>query len=96
MSQVKKLHSGSNIIPDLIALILLRSRIQILSGFSVHPVSQESTADGKLELSAKNLLPSSLVGGRNGTDYHNDHSSKRESDFDSHKPNQLELLQVLS
>lgn len=59
-------------------------------GFSVHPVSQESTADGKLELSAKNFLPSSLVGGRNGSDYHNDHSSKRDSDFDSHKPNQLE------
>ncbi|MBA0682051.1 hypothetical protein Goari_023806, partial [Gossypium aridum] len=61
-------------------------------GFSVHPVSQESTADGKLELSAKNFLPSYLVGGRNGSDYHNDHSSKRESDFDSHKPNQLEPI----
>ncbi|PPD93504.1 hypothetical protein GOBAR_DD09556 [Gossypium barbadense] len=61
-------------------------------GFSVHPVSQESTADGKLELSAKNFLPSSLVGGRNGSDYHNDHSSKRDSDFDSHKPNQLEPI----
>ncbi|KAH1097391.1 hypothetical protein J1N35_014312 [Gossypium stocksii] len=61
-------------------------------GFSVHPVSQESTADGKLELSAKNFLPSYLVGGRNGSDYHNDHSSKRESHFDSRRPNQLEPI----
>ncbi|KAA3484231.1 zinc finger CCCH domain-containing protein 38-like [Gossypium australe] len=61
-------------------------------GFSVHPVSQESTADGKLELLGKNFLPSSLVGGRNDSDYHNDHSSKRKSDFDSHKPNQLEPI----
>ncbi|KAK8506726.1 hypothetical protein V6N13_065858 [Hibiscus sabdariffa] len=59
-------------------------------GFLVHPVSQVNTEDGKPELSANKLLLSSLVGGTNGSDYHNDHSSKRESDFDSHKPNQLQ------
>ncbi|XP_022721314.1 zinc finger CCCH domain-containing protein 38-like isoform X2 [Durio zibethinus] len=59
-------------------------------GFSLHPVSQKNTADGKPELSANRLLPSSLVGGTNDGDYHNDQSSKSEPGFDSHKPNQLE------
>ncbi|GMI89839.1 hypothetical protein HRI_002653200 [Hibiscus trionum] len=59
-------------------------------GFSVHPVSQVNDEDGKSELLANKLLPSSLVGGTNGSDYHNDHGSKRESDFDSHKPNKLQ------
>ncbi|XWS16649.1 hypothetical protein CRYUN_Cryun34aG0109100 [Craigia yunnanensis] len=59
-------------------------------GFSVHPVAQKNTADGKPELLANKLLPSSLVGSTNGGDFHNDHSSKREPDFDSDKPNQLE------
>ncbi|XWS33167.1 hypothetical protein CRYUN_Cryun22dG0056100 [Craigia yunnanensis] len=57
-----------------------------------HPVAQKNTADGKLELLTNKLLPSSLVGSKNGGDFHNDHSSKREPDFDSHKLNQLEPI----
>ncbi|XP_021301161.1 zinc finger CCCH domain-containing protein 38 isoform X2 [Herrania umbratica] len=61
-------------------------------GFSAHPVAQKNTADGKPELSANMLLPSSLVGSTNGGDYHNDLSSKRKPDSDSHMPNQVERV----
>ncbi|XVF17025.1 hypothetical protein REPUB_Repub10bG0081200 [Reevesia pubescens] len=61
-------------------------------GFSVCPVAQKNTADGKPEPLTNKLLTSSLVGSTNGGDYHNDHSSKREPDFDSHKPNKLETI----
>ncbi|KAK8271321.1 hypothetical protein V6Z12_D11G254900 [Gossypium hirsutum] len=58
-------------------------------GFSIQPVAEKNT-DGQSELSAYKLLPSSLLCSNNDDDYHNDLSSKREPDFDSHKPNQLE------
>ncbi|XP_022739365.1 zinc finger CCCH domain-containing protein 38-like isoform X2 [Durio zibethinus] len=59
---------------------------------SVHPVSQKNTTDGKPELSTNKLLSSSHVDSTNGGDFPNDHSSKREPDFDSHKLNQLKPL----
>ncbi|KAK8586722.1 hypothetical protein V6N13_085746 [Hibiscus sabdariffa] len=59
-------------------------------GFTLHPVVEKNMADGQTELSAGKLLASSLLGSNTGDDYHNDHSSKREPDFDSHKRNQLE------
>ncbi|XVF58761.1 hypothetical protein PTKIN_Ptkin07bG0092400 [Pterospermum kingtungense] len=61
-------------------------------GTSEHPVAQENTSEGKPELLTNKLLPSSLVGSTNVTDFHNDNSSKREPDLDSHKPNQLERV----
>ncbi|KAH1082924.1 hypothetical protein J1N35_022685 [Gossypium stocksii] len=58
-------------------------------GFSIQPVAEKNT-DGQPEMLANKLLPSSLLCSNNDDDYHNDLSSRREPDFDSHKPNQLE------
>ncbi|XVE83344.1 hypothetical protein DITRI_Ditri16bG0081500 [Diplodiscus trichospermus] len=56
-------------------------------GISEHPVSQKNTADGKTGPLTDKLLPPSLVGSSNGGDCHNDHSSNREPDIDTHKAN---------
>ncbi|XP_022750949.1 zinc finger CCCH domain-containing protein 38-like isoform X2 [Durio zibethinus] len=59
-------------------------------GISEPPVAQKNAADGKPELWTNKLLASSFVGSTNGGDFHNDHGSKKQPDFDSCKPNQLE------
>ncbi|GMI99363.1 hypothetical protein HRI_003605600 [Hibiscus trionum] len=59
-------------------------------GFTLHPVVEKNMATGQTELSTGKLLASSLLGSDTGDNYHNDHSSKREPDFYSHKRNQLE------